>query len=370
MMVNCSESGHPIFCASSAFERGELQSKGHGKKSIHFNGSEENIEWLLRTIFSANQLSVCRAIADLCKELSEEFRAPGKPEAPDHLETMETPTGPSVAGPHTNEQQQGNLVQYYERRFEQLSDDQKLFKPCSDAGLQIVEIGQYFFTLDTEEGNVMQHLCREYTMPRCDKETRAKGWILKNTRIGPVVDIKVCRHEDRYSIEVLVESLFQYRAASWVRIVSGIDKYVTDSMQTKEEEHGASERLVAKARPQLKPAVTLSSVSIPVRDRKWIDIETQRSHDQKCCQASKAMTRLLRHDRTVPRETDEAVLFDDVLEECRKRKVDGASQWSLNDWISILAKRRRSQQKVSILLESKLFQPLPIPQSNSRTFRR
>ena len=142
---------------------------------------------------------------------------------------------------------------------------------------------------------------------------------------------KVCRHEDRYSIEVLVESLFQDRTASWVRIER------TESMQTKEEEHGASERLVAKARPRLKPAVKLSPVSIPVPDRKWVDRETQRSHDQACYQVSKAMTRLLRHDRTVPREIDGAVLFDDVLEECRKKKFDGASQWSLNDWISILA---------------------------------
>ena len=38
-MANFSGSGHPIFRASSAFERGELRSKGHGKKSIHFNGS-------------------------------------------------------------------------------------------------------------------------------------------------------------------------------------------------------------------------------------------------------------------------------------------------------------------------------------------
>ena len=57
-MANFSESGHPIFRASSAFERGELRSKGHGKKSIHFNGNDENIELLLRTVISANQLSV------------------------------------------------------------------------------------------------------------------------------------------------------------------------------------------------------------------------------------------------------------------------------------------------------------------------
>ena len=30
--------------------------------------------------------------------------------------------------------------------------DQKLSKLCSDAGLKLVEIGQYFNTLDTEEG--------------------------------------------------------------------------------------------------------------------------------------------------------------------------------------------------------------------------
>ena len=32
------------------------------KKSLHFNGSDENIELLLRTVISSNQLSVCGAI--------------------------------------------------------------------------------------------------------------------------------------------------------------------------------------------------------------------------------------------------------------------------------------------------------------------
>ena len=46
----------------------------------------------------------------------------------------------------------------------------------------------------------------------------------------------------------------------------GIDKYVTESMQTKEEDHRAS------GRPQLKPAVTRYFVSVPVRDRTWIGV--------------------------------------------------------------------------------------------------
>ena len=85
-------------------------------------------------------------------------------------------------------------------------------------------------------------------MPRNEKKTRTKGWILESTRIGPVLNIEVCYHDDRYSIEVLVESLFLDRTASWVRFVSGIDKYVTESMQTKEGEHGASVRPVAKSK--------------------------------------------------------------------------------------------------------------------------
>ena len=158
---------------------------------------------------TANQLSVYGAIADLCHELSEDFIASGKPEAPDHVETMEIPAGPSIAETQTNAQQRRNLVQEYERKFEQMSEDQKLPKLCSDAGLKLVEIGQYFYTLDTEEGQQMQHLCREYTMLPNEKRSRVRGWLRKNTRIGPVLNIKVCCHDDRYSIEVQIPSLFR-----------------------------------------------------------------------------------------------------------------------------------------------------------------
>ena len=41
---NFAESGHPVFRASCALERGELKSKGKGVKPIHFNGSDETIE--------------------------------------------------------------------------------------------------------------------------------------------------------------------------------------------------------------------------------------------------------------------------------------------------------------------------------------
>ena len=129
-MLNLAESSHPIFRATSVLERGKLRSKGEGKKSIHFNGSEENIELILRTIISANQLSI---VADLCKELSKDSRASGTLDANEYFETMEIPTETAIVD-HTDGELQGNLLQNCERKFEQLSDDQKLSKLCSDAG--------------------------------------------------------------------------------------------------------------------------------------------------------------------------------------------------------------------------------------------
>ena len=73
------ESGHLEFRANSALERGELKSKGGGKKSSPFNGSEETVELILRTVISVNQLSIYGAVADLCKKLD--------PDSMNHIES-------------------------------------------------------------------------------------------------------------------------------------------------------------------------------------------------------------------------------------------------------------------------------------------
>ena len=122
MMANLSRSGHPIFRAPSAFERGKLRSKGGDKKSIHFNGSNENIELLLRAVISANQRSVYGVVAIYAPNYPKVLWASVKLDAPDHLEKMEIPTDLSLAETPPNAQQRRNLVQEYERKFEQLSE--------------------------------------------------------------------------------------------------------------------------------------------------------------------------------------------------------------------------------------------------------
>ena len=120
---------------------------------------------------------------------------------------------------------------------------------------------------------------------------------------------------------------------------------------------------IAKTRPRRKPTVTLTSVSIPV---KWFNIETQRSHANTCYEVSKAITRLLRHDQSVPRGSDGAIHYSDIIEECRKKKFDGAWQWFLEDWISTLAKKEEGRRKDFNLV---WIQTLPINSCTCEQFK-
>ena len=98
-----------ISCFQCIRERRITKQRKGQEVNIHFHGCHENIELLLRTVISANQLSVYGVIADSCNLLPKDFRALGKPAAPDHLERMENPTDLSIAENFTN------LVQEYEQ---------------------------------------------------------------------------------------------------------------------------------------------------------------------------------------------------------------------------------------------------------------
>ena len=80
---------------SSAFERGDLKSKGKEKLSPHFNGSDETVEVILRTVISVNQLSIYGAVADMCGEpaweVSRHSKGTEKPVERENLETMVMP---------------------------------------------------------------------------------------------------------------------------------------------------------------------------------------------------------------------------------------------------------------------------------------
>ena len=78
----------------------------------------------------------------------------------------------------------------------------------------------------------------------------------------------------------------------------------------------------------------------------------QESKDLYCFQVSKFITRLQRHSRKVHREDDGAVHYEQVFGECKKKQFDNteygsvevkkdfvnAPHWSIEKWISVLAK--------------------------------
>ena len=154
-----------------------------------------------------------------------------------------------------------------------------------------------------------------------------KGTFQSNVRFGPVLDMKVCNHYGRYSIEVSGSIFVSDQIESWIRILNGIDKFVREALPIQEEEK-ASVKPAEKATPILKPSSTSGWDVIPIEQRQWIVIEIQESKDPHCFQVSKFITRLLRHSQKGYREGDGAVHYDQVMDECKKKLLDNTGYWS------------------------------------------
>ena len=152
ILVEFAESGCPIFRATTPLSRGQLKSKGHGKLLIHCCADQATIETIFRIIVSANQLSLYRAVAEMCEECQS---------CPDMvmgqsivLSAIKT----EVPLENDDPAYQHFLLQQYGERIEKLSQQDKLIKFCVDAGfLNVVEIGQYFMTKNT--GDLIQFQC-------------------------------------------------------------------------------------------------------------------------------------------------------------------------------------------------------------------
>ena len=139
-MINFSESGHPVFRGTSAFERGFLRSNEGGKLSIHFCGGDKAVEAVLRSIISVNQLSIYGAVAGMCEELASRISgcsaSTGRFVAKDKPETMFLPTDLSTTTNPllTNDQARGDLLREYKQKSANLQYDLRLIRLCPDAG--------------------------------------------------------------------------------------------------------------------------------------------------------------------------------------------------------------------------------------------
>ena len=119
-----------------------MRSKGDRKKSIHFNGSKKTIELLLRTVISANPLSIYAAIEDLCDEGPKRIRGSRETcRAPQHLERwkfLPSSQRQKILPMHSSGETYGKNTSENSR---------------SDAGLKPVEREHYFNTLEKQKND-------------------------------------------------------------------------------------------------------------------------------------------------------------------------------------------------------------------------
>ena len=119
----------------------------------------------------------------------------------------------------------------------------------------------------------MKTSCREYTLPQSEETSRvvetrrsAKSWMW---RYAFIKDVTVLGSWSNL--------FFETEQFLGLRIVNGIDKYVTETSQEipiGSVENGRTGKPVAKAKPRPKPTFTLTPpVPILHHERKWIDID-------------------------------------------------------------------------------------------------
>ena len=215
--------------------------------------------------------------------------------------------------------------------------------------MRVVEVEQYFVTKDTGDFRQFQTVvCREFTLPRDDPASQPKGWIQGNMRIGPVLEVTTSFQHFKYGIEIRIWSTNQDNSQSWVRISYGTVKYVIDSIQDNTEIPAdlqeeqvpqtstsvVAARSKAKAKPQPR-ALVGTTATIPIHERRWIDIEPSKqnlaSYD-----LSKKVINLLRHNQTLQREEDGAIEFYKIKFHLRNHHSQ-IHNWSDDRWKACLA---------------------------------
>ena len=347
MLLKFAESGHPIFRATTTLSRGKLKSKGKGKVSIHFSAEPDTIDTIYRIILSANQLSIYGAVAAKCDEFAGQPDNTGEPVI---LEGQSLVLGEVKAEALAREEPEDSniLLQKYFQQVQRLSPENRLSKFCKEAGfMSVVEVGQYFVTRNASEFLLRSVACREYTLPRDDPASEAKGWIQGNTRIGPVLEVTTSFQHFKFGVEVTIQSMKEDNSQSWVRISYGTIRYVNNyikyntqslaSPQEEEAEPASSEVIAARSKAKAKPQPRESSgtMTISLSERIWVDIVPSKQ-DFDSHNLSKRVINLLRHKQKVHREQDGAVQFYKIKFLVKEYTLS-TQHWSDSRWLACLA---------------------------------
>ena len=243
--------------------------------------------------------------------------------------------------------------------------------------MRIVEVGQNFITKHTGDFRQFRSVaCREYTLPRDDPASQPKGCFQGNMRIGPVLEVTTSFQHFKYGIEIQIKSMNQDDSHSWVRISYGTVKYVIDSIEDNTENPAdpqeeaslqtstsvVAARSKAKAKPQ--PRELAGTTTIPLRERRWIDIEPSKQDLEKY-NLSKKVINLLRHNQTLYREEDGAIEFCKIKFHLRDHHSK-IQNWSDDRWKAFLAASGGSKRRYQYCSDN--LGTINLSPCSSRTF--
>ena len=116
--------------------------------SVHFCADGDTNETVFRTIFFVNQLSIHRAVSNLCQTSA------GSPVLAEQSDPLFAPVNLLIMKPRPSIEipAQEISLQKYMERVERLPQPDRLIKICTDARfLETFEVGQYFMTKHTDE---------------------------------------------------------------------------------------------------------------------------------------------------------------------------------------------------------------------------
>ena len=150
--------------------------------------------------------------------------------------------------------------------------------------------------------------------------------------IGRVLDVKVCFHQRRYGIEIMVESLFRdnsFLGSNCERNWQLRNRNLRNHFSWKRWAQSYREKLLRKQSHDQCLLWHCLLYNFLFVYRKWIDINPESSM-KIVLQCQKPWIILLRHDASIPREDDGAMRLDDFMEELKAKKFDGTSQWLIN----------------------------------------
>ena len=146
--------------------------------------------------------------------------------------------------------------------------------------------------------------CRDYTHPRADSGSTLFAAIRDGTSTGPVLQVHVMKFLGKYGIEIQIPSTTSRTRTSWAVICRGQNRFVEELRHlepgpnpTSKELLREREQLQKKNEPsatelnqshieethatqELVPADPVHSVkkTIPMGERKWIDIPANKFH--------------------------------------------------------------------------------------------